>query len=169
MQGNVSAGKVAALLVIITLALIVRGLTANFVRLSEFCVHKHTLRNRTRGRIWSIEADRRTRAAKFDWASLLSIRPAEVYGANSNEGIDRMLTVAQQWRIIPALFGNSNLLFAPLHVDDFGRLAADLILQHREGVSIEHLCGPEDLSGIVLARRISRHCERFRYLFGGPW
>ena len=32
MQGNVSAGKVAALLVIITLALIVRGLTANFVR-----------------------------------------------------------------------------------------------------------------------------------------
>lgn len=106
---------------------------------------------------------------KFDWASLLSIRPAEVYGANSNEGIDRMLTVAQQWRIIPALFGNSNLLFAPLHVDDFGRLAADLILQHREGVSIEHLCGPEDLSGIVLARRISRHCERFRYLFGGPW
>src|SRR4030095_3310425 len=32
MQGNVSASKVAALLVIITLALIVRGLTANFVR-----------------------------------------------------------------------------------------------------------------------------------------
>ncbi len=30
-----------------------------------------------------------------------------------------MLAVARRWRIIPALFGHSNLLFAPMHVDDF--------------------------------------------------
>ena len=88
---------------------------------------------------------------KLQWESLLIIRPAEIYGSGSNEGIDRMLAVARRWRIIPALFGHSNLSFAPMHVDDFTTLAAVLIEQHRNGVRIENVCGPEDLSGIVLA------------------
>ena len=70
---------------------------------------------------------------KLDWESLLIIRPAEIYGGGGNEGIDRMLAVARRWRIIPALFGHSNLLFAPMHVDDFSRLAAELIQQHTSG------------------------------------
>jgi nucleoside-diphosphate-sugar epimerase len=93
---------------------------------------------------------------KFEWQSLLIIRPAEIYGGGSSEGIDRMLAVARRWRIIPALFGHSNLLFAPMHVDDFSRLAAELIEQHHEGVRIENVCGPEDLNGMVLAYRISK-------------
>ena len=93
---------------------------------------------------------------KLDWESLLIIRPAEIYGSGSNEGIDRMLAVARRWRIVPALFGHSNLLFAPMHVDDFSRLAAELIQQQREGVRIENMCGPEDLNGLVLASRISK-------------
>ena len=98
---------------------------------------------------------------KFAWESLLIIRPAEIYGGESNEGIDRLLAVARKWRIIPALFGNSNLLFAPLHVDDFKRLAAQLIQQHSVGVQIETVCGPDDLNGIELALRISK---RYRAL-----
>jgi nucleoside-diphosphate-sugar epimerase len=94
---------------------------------------------------------------RLKWTSLLIIRPAEVYGAGGNEGIDRMLAFARSWRIIPALFGDSNLRFAPLHVDDFSRLAADLIEQHEEGIRIETLCGPEDLTGMDLARRIAKH------------
>jgi nucleoside-diphosphate-sugar epimerase len=93
---------------------------------------------------------------KLEWESLLIIRPAEIYGSGANEGIDRMLAVARRWRIIPALFGHSNLLFAPMHVDDFSRLAAELIQQHQNGVRIENVCGPEDLNGIVLAYRISK-------------
>lgn len=93
---------------------------------------------------------------KLEWASLLIIRPAEIYGSGSNEGIDRMLAVARRWRIIPALFGHSNLLFAPMHVDDFSRLAAEMIQQHNEGIRIENVCGPEDLNGIDLASRIGK-------------
>ena len=93
---------------------------------------------------------------KFDWQSLLIIRPAEIYGAGSNEGIDRMLAVARKWRIVPALFGHSNLLFAPMHVHDFSRHAAELIQQQHAGVRIENMCGPEDLNGMVLAYRISK-------------
>src|SRR5215510_10581872 len=84
---------------------------------------------------------------KFDWTSLLIIRPAEIYGGGSNEGIDRMLAVARRWRVAPALFGQSNLMFAPMHVDDFSKLAAELIQQQHDGIRIETMCGPEDLSG----------------------
>src|SRR6185369_2563841 len=42
---------------------------------------------------------------KLDWKSLLILRPAEVYGSGSNEGIDRMLTTGRSWRVVPALFG----------------------------------------------------------------
>jgi nucleoside-diphosphate-sugar epimerase len=93
---------------------------------------------------------------KLEWENLLIIRPAEIYGGGSNEGIDRMLATARKWRIVPALFGDANLLFAPMHVDDFCRLAAELIQEHQAGVRIETICGPEDLSGIELASRISK-------------
>src|SRR6185369_2445188 len=69
---------------------------------------------------------------------------------------DRMLAVARRWRIVPALFGDSNLQFAPMHVDDFTTLTAELIQQHQKGVRIETICGPEDLSGLALASRIAK-------------
>jgi len=94
---------------------------------------------------------------KFDWRSLLIIRPAEIYGSGGNEGIDRMLAVAFRWRIVPALFGHSNLRFAPMHIDDFAKLVAELIQQHDEGIRIENVCGPEDLNGMSLAFRIAKH------------
>ena len=94
---------------------------------------------------------------KLEWESLLIIRPAEIYGGNSNEGIDQMISIARRWRLAPALFGNAYLKFAPMHVDDFSRVAANLIQEHREGVRIETLCGPEDLNGFDLASRISKH------------
>jgi len=94
---------------------------------------------------------------KLDWRSLLIIRPAEIYGAGGSEGIDRLLAIAQKWRVVPALFGNANLQFAPLHVEDFSRIAAEMIRQHHDGVRIETICGPEDLTGLVVARRIAKH------------
>lgn len=93
---------------------------------------------------------------RLEWRSLLIIRPAEVYGQSGKEGIDRMLAFARKWRIVPALFGHRGLLFAPLHIDDFCQFAADLIKEENEDVRIEHACGPEDLSGVALASRISR-------------
>ena len=93
---------------------------------------------------------------KLEWQSLLIIRPAEIYGGGGQEGIDRMLAVARRWHVIPALFGHSNLLFAPMHVDDFTKRVAQLIQQHGNGVRIETVCGPEDLSGLALASRIAK-------------
>jgi len=99
---------------------------------------------------------------KLEWKSLLIIRPAEIYGGGGGEGIDRMLAVARTWRIVPAMFGNSKILFAPLHIDDFSKLAAELIQQHDDGVRIENLCGPEDQSGTLIASRISKRFGAIR-------
>lgn len=93
---------------------------------------------------------------KFEWDSLLIIRPAEIYGGGGNEGIDRMLEIARRWRVVPALFGHANLRFAPMHIDDFTKLTAELIQQHDKGVRIETICGPEDLNGLELASRIAK-------------
>jgi len=93
---------------------------------------------------------------RMGWERLLIIRPAEIYGGGSNEGIDRMLAVARRWRIVPALFGNSNLLFAPMHVDDFTRVTVELIRQHDDDIRIETICGPEDLNGLAVALRIAK-------------
>jgi nucleoside-diphosphate-sugar epimerase len=94
---------------------------------------------------------------KFEWTSLLIIRPAEIYGGGGKEGIDRMLATARKWHLVPALFGNANLQFAPMHVDDFTRLAAELIQQHDKGIRIETICGPEDLTGMALPSRNAKH------------
>jgi nucleoside-diphosphate-sugar epimerase len=93
---------------------------------------------------------------KMDWKSLLVIRPAEIYGSEGHEGIDRMLEMACRLRIVPALWGHPNLNFAPIHIDDFSVFAAELIRRHEEGVRIENVCGPENLSGVKLAWRISK-------------
>lgn len=94
---------------------------------------------------------------KLDWESLLIIRPAEIYGGESGEGIDRMLLMARSWHIVPALFGDARLRFAPMFVEDFGRVAAGLIQQHQQGIRIETLSGPEELDGLTLAMRISKY------------
>jgi nucleoside-diphosphate-sugar epimerase len=98
---------------------------------------------------------------KLEWKSLLIIRPSEVYAGGGNEGIDRMLALAQRWRIVPALFGHTALRFAPIHVDDFTRVVTELVQQHRRGSRIENVCGPEALDGLTLATRIGK---RYRAL-----
>ena len=93
---------------------------------------------------------------KLEWKSLLILRPAEIYGSGGSEGIDRMLMLARKWRIVPVLFGHRNMMFAPMHVHDFSRVAAELIQQPHEGLRIETVCGPEDMSGRVLGQRIAK-------------
>ncbi len=98
---------------------------------------------------------------KLEWKSLLIIRPSEIYGGSSNEGIDQMLALAQKWRVVPMMFGDARIQFAPMHIDDFTRISAELIQQHDDGVRVEEVCGPEDLSGAELASRISKHHSAF--------
>ena len=93
---------------------------------------------------------------QVDWTSLLVIRPAEVYGVDSTEGLDRMLRLARRWHVVAAFWGNSRIRFAPIHVDDFSASAVAAIKEHEKGFRVVEASGPEDLSGISLAGRIMR-------------
>lgn len=96
---------------------------------------------------------------KLDWDSLLILRPSEVYGGGGSEGIDKFISAARRLRVVPLLFGDARLQFAPLHVDDFVRAACALLSEPGPGVHVVELCGPENLSGAQLARRIARRCR----------
>jgi nucleoside-diphosphate-sugar epimerase len=94
---------------------------------------------------------------KLDWDSLLILRPAEIYGGGGLEGVDKFIGWAARFKVVPLLWGDARLQFAPLHADDFVAATCALIMDRRGGG--EHcfdLCGPESLSGAALAWRIAR-------------
>ena len=93
---------------------------------------------------------------KFSWSSLLTIRPSEIYGGGGREGVDRLIALARRWRLTPVLFGDSNINFAPINVDDFATIVADEIMSQSSGVKTLEVCGPEDLSGPAMGWRIAR-------------
>lgn len=98
---------------------------------------------------------------KLNWDSLLIVRPSEVYGAQGREGVDKLVRLAAHWHLMPWLFGNSQITFAPLHIDDFVRIVADEIIKLPKGSKTIEVCGPEDLNAGQLATRIS---QRFKAL-----
>lgn len=93
---------------------------------------------------------------KLSWEGLLIIRPSEIYGGGGKEGLDKLIALARRWRLTPLLFGNSKISFAPLWFDDFANIVADEIMKPGDGPRTFELCGPEDLSAAMLAKRIAK-------------
>ena len=90
------------------------------------------------------------------WERLLILRPAEIYGAGGTEGVDKFISLAARFHLVPVLWGHKGLRFAPLATNDFVSAAIALIQMNRNGVETLELCGPEDLSAPSLGLRIAR-------------
>jgi nucleoside-diphosphate-sugar epimerase len=93
---------------------------------------------------------------QLDWDELLILRPAEIYGGGGREGIDKFLQLASTYRVVPWLWGNAGLRFAPIQMEDFIRIACAALADNQRGVSVQDVCGPEELDGTLLAWRIAR-------------
>ncbi len=93
---------------------------------------------------------------EMTWDSLLLLRPAELYGGGSREGLDKFVWLAARLHVAPLLWGNQNIQFAPVHVDDFVECVLRLIAGEARGLKIVELCGPERLNGVSLALRLAR-------------
>ena len=93
---------------------------------------------------------------RLDWDSLLIVRPAEIYGALGSEGIDSFIGSAARFHVVPLLWGDKGIRFAPVHVDEFVITMCALLKEQRRGVHVLDICGPESLSGSALAWRIAR-------------
>jgi nucleoside-diphosphate-sugar epimerase len=89
------------------------------------------------------------------WESLLILQPAELYGGGAREGVDQFVWLAAKLHVIPMLWGHANIQFTPTHVDDFVECADRLLRNRAAGVKTVTVCGPEQLSGIRLALRLS--------------
>src|SRR5438132_4060534 len=93
---------------------------------------------------------------EMTWDSLLILQPAELYGGGSREGLDKFVWLAASLHVVPLLWGNQNIQFAPVHLDDFIECAFRLIRSEAKGVKIVELCGPERFNGVTLALRLAR-------------
>ena len=93
---------------------------------------------------------------RLSWENLLIIRPSEIYGGGGKEGVDKLIALARRWHLTPLLLGNAEISFAPLHIEDFATIVSDEITKRASGVTVLELCGPEDLNGAALAKRISK-------------
>jgi len=93
---------------------------------------------------------------RMEWDSLVIVRPAEVYGAGGTEGIDQFIRLARTWRVVPLLFGEPRIRFAPLHCNDFARAASRLLDEMPSGVHIYEMCGPQSLDGPALAQALAK-------------
>jgi len=93
---------------------------------------------------------------KLDWESLVIVRPAEVYGAGTREGVDGFVRMASKLHVVPLLWGHKGIQFAPIHIDDLVEHMSTLLMNHVNGLQIVNLCGPEKLSGVTLALRLAR-------------
>ena len=89
------------------------------------------------------------------WDRLLILRPAEIYGAGGKEGVDKFMSLAANFHVVPLLWGHKGLRFAPLAANDFVTATVALIQMNRNGVETLELCGPEELSAPSLALRIA--------------
>lgn len=92
----------------------------------------------------------------LEWERLTIIRPAEVYGADGTEGIDSFARLARRFHVVPMLFGDARISFAPIHVEDFMNLAVAAILSDKKGTEIVEAGGPEAFDGVELALRLAR-------------
>jgi nucleoside-diphosphate-sugar epimerase len=101
-----------------------------------------------------LAAERSLKALEWDRLSIL--RPAEIYGAGSSEGVDKFMSLGARFHLVPWLWGHKGLRFAPLAANDFVTAAIALIQMNRNGVEILELCGPEEISASSLAGRIAR-------------
>ena len=92
----------------------------------------------------------------MDWHSLVIVRPAEVYGAGTKEGIDQFIRLARTFRIVPMIVGDPRVRFAPLHYQDFVRIVTEFLDVMPKGSHVYELCGPEVLDGAALAKTLSK-------------
>ena len=60
-------------------------------------------------------------------------------------------------------------LLLRIHIDDFCKLATELILKRNDGFTIKEICGPEDLTGFMLARRIGSSYRALPIPFWWPF
>jgi nucleoside-diphosphate-sugar epimerase len=93
----------------------------------------------------------------MSWEQLLILRPTEIVGAGSSEGLDQLMKLAEKRKLYPwliaSLFDLHQITFAPLSAEAFSQAVMRSLLGPPTGRRIQVLRGPR-ISSTQLAARL---------------
>jgi len=130
--------------------------TAFFVYLSTRCAHSDG----------GAYAESKLRAEQSVISSGLRyaiVRPAEVYGTNGDEGIDRMLQFSLRYRIVLDFRYNGSVAYAPISADEVAEFLVEAALHPCRDKAVYTLCAERSWSATDICRELTliRRCRHF--------
>ena len=87
------------------------------------------------------------------------VRPSEVYGTNSGEGIDALIRIAERWRLLVDFRWRPDVRYSPVSCDELARFIADVVRSDlRRAAQVYTICNDRsytarDIQG-ALQRRL---------------
>jgi nucleoside-diphosphate-sugar epimerase len=76
------------------------------------------------------------------------IRPSEVYGSQSGEGIDALLDLAVRWRVLVDFSWSPEVRYSPVSCEELARFVADVVRSDISGAAAEYtVCNNRSYTG----------------------
>ncbi len=79
---------------------------------------------------------------EMPWRKLLILRPAEVIGVGSKEGLDKLENLAKKIKLYPWFFSFKKVQFSPLKIEDLVLFISKTLKEDLQGSRIQILRGP---------------------------
>ncbi len=76
------------------------------------------------------------------WNQLLVLRPSEIVGAGSQEGLDKLENIARKFKIYPCLIGLREIVFSPTRIEEIVRFIAGTLNEDLQGNRVQIVRGP---------------------------
>lgn len=97
-----------------------------------------------------LRAEERVKSSTMEW---LILRPAEVYGKNSPDAINKLVHWIREFKVVP-IIGDGQYKLTPVFIDDIiPAIARAVVMRNLQRVTLA-LGGPEDISFTSLVDRI---------------
>lgn len=82
------------------------------------------------------------------------IRPAEIYGSKSREGIDVLLKLARKIHILPDFRWRGSITYAPISVDEAAQFIAEVTMEHRSTSETYTVCAERPCTALEMAEAL---------------
>jgi len=93
------------------------------------------------------------RAGDLEW---VVVRPAEVYGSQTGEGVDALIRTARRWRLIPDFRARDPVRYAPVAAERVAGFLADVVNRFVRPRSTYTLCAREPCTARDMAVALRR-------------
>lgn len=138
---------------------------AFFVYLSTRCAHPD-------GGDYAVSKLRAEKAVMSSGLRYSIIRPAEVYGTNVNEGIDRMLQFSLRYRVVLDFRQHGvSTCYAPISNEEVAAFLVKVAVRPRRNRAVYTLCAERSWTAIDICQELSHlhRCRNFVLPIPIPW